>query len=134
MSASQAIDCPFCHLSSDRILDSNAYAVAVSDGFPVSPGHTLIIPRRHNASFFELEPDEITAVYELLCRMKARLDDRLKPAGYNIGINIGEAAGQTVEHVHVHLIPRFVGDVIEPQGGVRNVIPGKGPYEPPNRG
>jgi diadenosine tetraphosphate (Ap4A) HIT family hydrolase len=134
MNAFQAVDCPFCLLPSERVLDSNAYAVAVSDAFPVSAGHTLVIPRRHNACFFELGPDEITAVYELLCRMKARLDDCLRPAGYNVGINIGEAAGQTVGHVHVHLIPRFFGDVIEPRGGVRNVIPGKGPYEPPNRG
>ncbi len=131
MSAFRPIDCPFCHLPADRILDDNAHAVAVADAYPVSPGHTLVIPKRHRASFFELSMDEITAVYELLRRMKARLDGTLKPAGYNVGINIGEAAGQTVGHVHVHLIPRFVGDVGEPRGGVRNVIPGKGPYGEP---
>jgi diadenosine tetraphosphate (Ap4A) HIT family hydrolase len=130
----QPIDCPFCHLPSDRILEDNAHAAAVADAFPVSPGHTLVIPKRHSAGFFELGLDEITAVYELLCRMKARLDDTLKPAGYNVGINIGEVAGQTVGHVHVHLIPRFPGDVAEPRGGVRNVIPGKGQYEQPKCG
>jgi diadenosine tetraphosphate (Ap4A) HIT family hydrolase len=128
MSDSRATDCPFCALPVARILDENAHAVVVADAFPVSPGHTLVIPRRHTAHFFDLSFDEITAVYELLCRVKIQLDNNLKPAGYNVGINIGKAAGQTIAHVHVHLIPRFSGDVTEPQGGVRNVIPGKGPY------
>jgi diadenosine tetraphosphate (Ap4A) HIT family hydrolase len=110
------------------VLEENGQAVAIADAFPVSPGHTLVIPKRHGAGLFELTVDEVMAVYELLGRMKARLDRDLKPAGYNIGINIGEAAGQTVGHSHVHLIPRFCGDVAEPRGGVRNVISGKGPY------
>jgi diadenosine tetraphosphate (Ap4A) HIT family hydrolase len=131
MSAFKAGDCPFCNLAPGRILDSNVHAVAVVDAFPVSPGHTLVIPKRHNACFFELATEEIAAVHELLCRMKARLEEALKPAGYNIGINIGEAAGQTIGHLHVHLIPRFLGDAAEPRGGVRNVIPGKGPYTLP---
>ena len=121
-------DRPFCRLPPARVLEENGHAVAIADAFPVSPGHTLVIPKRHGAGFFELTPGEVMAVYELLVRMKARLDGDLKPAGYNIGINIGEAAGQTVMHSHVHLIPRFWGDVSEPRGGVRNVIPGKGPY------
>ena len=128
MNAFQPSDCPFCHLPPGRILDSNAHAVAVADAFPVSPGHTLVIPNGHGACFFELALDEITAVHELLNRMKARLDEMLKPAGYNVGINIGEVAGQTIGHLHVHLIPRFLGDVTEPRGGVRNVIPGKAAY------
>jgi diadenosine tetraphosphate (Ap4A) HIT family hydrolase len=106
----------------------NVHAVAIADAFPVSPGHTLVISKRHSACFFELTVDEITAVHELLHQMKIRLNNEFKPAGYNIGVNVGEAAGQTVMHLHIHLIPRFVGDVIEPQGGVRNLIPGKGPY------
>jgi diadenosine tetraphosphate (Ap4A) HIT family hydrolase len=113
---------------------ANSHALAIADAFPVSPGHTLVIARRHTASFFDLGPNEIAAVYELLGQTKARLDETLKPAGYNIGINVGDAAGQTVGHVHVHLIPRFLGDVAEPRGGVRNVIPGKGPYEQTGRG
>jgi diadenosine tetraphosphate (Ap4A) HIT family hydrolase len=128
MSDSQASDCPFCRLPADRILEQNAYAVGVADAFPVTRGHSLVIPRRHGARFFELTLDEVTAVYELLCRMKARVDEGLKPDGYNVGINIGEAAGQTVPHEHLHLIPRFVGDVADPRGGVRRVIPGKGPW------
>jgi diadenosine tetraphosphate (Ap4A) HIT family hydrolase len=128
MSDSQPSDCPFCHLPPERILDANTHAVAVADAFPVSAGHTLVVPRRHTVCFLQLTLDEMAAVYELLGRMKAHLDARLRPAGYNIGVNVGEAAGQTVLHAHVHLIPRFVGDVPEPRGGVRNVIPGKGPY------
>ena len=128
MSDSRPNDCPFCRLPAGRVLEENGHAVAIADAFPVSPGHTLVIPKRHGAGFFELTVDEVLAVYGLLGRMKARLDRDLKPAGYNIGINIGEAAGQTVGHLHVHLIPRYCGDVAEPRGGVRNVIPGKGPY------
>ena len=131
MSDFKRSDCPFCKLSPGRVLDSNDHAVAVADAFPVSPGHTLVIPKRHNSCYFELAMDEIAAVHELLCRMKTRLDETLNPAGYNIGINIGEAAGQTIGHLHVHLIPRFLGDIAEPRGGVRNVIPGKGPYQLP---
>lgn len=85
-------------------------------------------PRRHVDSFFELDEEEVVAVYELLRRMKDPLDATLKPGGYNVGSNIGATAGQTVGHVHIHLIPRYVGDVPEPVGGVRNVIPGRGHY------
>jgi diadenosine tetraphosphate (Ap4A) HIT family hydrolase len=128
MSDSRPSDCPFCRLPAGRVLEENGHAVAIADAFPVSPGHTPVIPKRHGAGFFELTVDEVMAVYELLGWMKARLDRDLKPAGYNIGINIAEAAGRTVGHLHVHLIPRYCGDVAEPRGGVRNVIPGKGPY------
>jgi diadenosine tetraphosphate (Ap4A) HIT family hydrolase len=128
MSDFRPSDCPFCQLPPTRILAENAHAVAVADAFPVSAGHSLIIPRRHNDSFFELAPNEVLALYELLSRMKFQLDRQLKPAGYNVGINFGEAAGQTVTHLHVYLIPRFFGDVTERRGGVRNVVPGKGPY------
>ena len=128
MSDSRPNDCPFCRLPAGRVLEENGQAVAIADAFSVSPGHTLVIPKRHGAGLFELTVDEVMAVYELLGWMKARMDRDLKPAAYNIGINIGEAAGQTVGHSHVHLIPRFCGDVAEPRGGVRNVISGKGPY------
>jgi diadenosine tetraphosphate (Ap4A) HIT family hydrolase len=115
-------------LPAERILEANAQALAMADAFPVTPGHTLVIPRRHTVSFFELTEEEIIAVHELLRRMKHRVDDTLKPAGYNIGVNVGTVAGQTVKHVHFHLIPRYSGDVADPVGGVRNVIPGKGRY------
>jgi diadenosine tetraphosphate (Ap4A) HIT family hydrolase len=125
---SRPSDCPFCWLPAERILETNARALAIADAFPVSPGHTLIIPRRHTTSFFELTEDEVAAVYELLRRMKDFLDDTLKPGGYNVGVNVGAAAGQTIAHVHVHLIPRYPGDVADPVGGVRNIIPGRRRY------
>jgi len=128
MSDFRLSDCPFCCLPAGRVLEANAQALAIADGFPVTKGHTLIIPRRHVACFFDLSEEELTAVYDLLRRMKDRLNANLKPGGYNIGINVGTVAGQTVEHVHVHLIPRYSGDVADPVGGVRNVIPGKGRY------
>jgi diadenosine tetraphosphate (Ap4A) HIT family hydrolase len=121
-------DCPFCRLPAERILKCTARALAVADAFPVSAGHTLVIPRRHVTSFFELTEDEVAAVHQLLRRMKDRLDETLKPGGYTIGINVGAVAGQTVAHVHVHLIPRYAGDVADPVGGVRNILPGMGRY------
>jgi diadenosine tetraphosphate (Ap4A) HIT family hydrolase len=128
MSDSPSANCPFCQLPPGRILDGNPHAVTIADAFPVSPGHSLVISKRHCACLFELNPNEITAVYELLHRRKLHLDVTLKPAGYNVGVNIGKAAGQTVMHFHAHLIPRFLGDVTEPQGGIRSIIPGKGIY------
>jgi len=128
MSDFRPSDCPFCCLPSERIVKTNAHALAVADGFPVSSGHTLIIPRRHVVSFFDLTEEEMKAVFDLLRQMKDHLDENLKPGGYNIGVNVGAVAGQTIEHVHLHLIPRYSGDVADPIGGVRNVIPGKGRY------
>lgn len=102
--------------------------MVIRDGFPVSPGHSLIIPRRHLASFFELEPDERDGLIALLEEAKRRLDREFKADGYNVGINDGAAAGQTVPHLHIHLIPRFVGDQSDPRGGVRWVLPEKADY------
>ena len=121
-------DCPFCHIDSGRVLDENELALAIADAFPVSNGHTLVISRRHVADFFDLSDAEVAAVCELLFRVRRRLADELGPEGFNVGINVGVAAGQTVMHVHVHLIPRVVGDLADPRGGVRNVIPGRGQY------
>jgi diadenosine tetraphosphate (Ap4A) HIT family hydrolase len=128
MSDFKPIDCPFCYLPLERFLETNTEALAVADAFPVSPGHTLIIPRRHVTSFFDLTEYEVAALHKLLRRVKNRLDRDLKPQGYNIGINIGPVSGQTVAHAHVHLIPRYTGDVADPVGGVRNIIPGRGRY------
>jgi diadenosine tetraphosphate (Ap4A) HIT family hydrolase len=102
--------------------------VAFKDGFPVNPGHTLIIPRRHVAGLFELTAADQAAVWALLQPVKERLDARHSPAGYNVGINVGEAAGQTVAHAHVHVIPRYAGDVEDPRGGVRWVVPERAKY------
>lgn len=125
------MDCSFCQLETSRIVADNALAIAVRDGFPVNPGHTLVIPRRHVASWFDATADERAALMDLVDEVKASLDKELHPAGYNIGINVGQAAGQTVMHLHVHVIPRFAGDVDDPRGGVRFVIPARGNYQRP---
>jgi diadenosine tetraphosphate (Ap4A) HIT family hydrolase len=120
--------CPFCTLPHARILGENAHAVWIRDGFPVSPDHSLVIPRRHLASFFDATNEERLALLQLLDQAKAAADAEFHPDGYNIGINDGPAAGQTVPHLHLHLIPRFQGDLPDPRGGVRWVIPDKADY------
>lgn len=107
---------------------SSALSLSFFDGFPVSPGHALIIPRRHVVSFFDLTQDERQDMFNMVDEVKRILDDRFHPDGYNIGVNIGEAAGQSIFHVHLHLIPRYSGDVPNPRGGVRGVIPHKQSY------
>ena len=107
---------------------NNELAYSARDTYAVSPGHTLIIPRRHVASFFDLTPDEIIACMELVNEERNALDEELKPDGYNIGVNVGPAAGQSILHAHIHLIPRYKGDVENPQGGVRHVLPEKAYY------
>lgn len=128
MSDSTSLECPFCHLEPGRALDENDLAIAFADAFPVSPGHTLVIPRRHVSDFFELSGAEVAAVVELLFRIRSRMGAEHRPNGFNVGVNIGAAAGQTVMHAHVHLIPRYLGDTLDPRGGIRNVIPGKRNY------
>ena len=121
-------NCPFCQLDAARIAFADDVTLVIRDAFPVSPGHTLFSPRRHVGSFFELTPPQRASMFELLTQAKAELDETLQPDGFNIGINVGKAAGQTVFHLHFHLIPRYSGDVPDPSGGVRHVIPGKGNY------
>jgi diadenosine tetraphosphate (Ap4A) HIT family hydrolase len=120
--------CPFCSLPAERIVDDGPFAFVIRDGFPVSPGHTLIIPKRHIASFFEVTDAERTDLMSLLAAARVDLDRQFHPAGYNIGINDGAAAGQTVPHLHIHLIPRYPGDQDDPRGGVRWVLPAKAAY------
>jgi diadenosine tetraphosphate (Ap4A) HIT family hydrolase len=120
--------CPFCSLPKERIVLESSVALVIRDLFPVSPGHTLIIPRRHVGSFFETTAYEREQLLAILDTAKHRLDLELKPAGYNIGINDGTAAGQTVMHVHIHLIPRFEGDSPDPRGGVRWIFPERAAY------
>jgi diadenosine tetraphosphate (Ap4A) HIT family hydrolase len=122
--------CAFCTLAPARVIAENELAVVVRDGFPVSPGHTLIIPRRHIESFFDLAGEERTAMLTLLDSAKTELETEFHPDGYNIGINDGVAAGQTVAHLHIHLIPRYRGDRQDPRGGVRWVLPDKAQYWP----
>lgn len=120
--------CPFCTLPANRIVLENFDGMVIDDGFPISPGHTLIIPRRHMGSFFDLSETERNSLLSLLEDAKRRLDKEFRPDGYNIGINDGSVAGQTVPHLHIHLIPRFHGDRKDPRGGVRWIIPEKADY------
>lgn len=120
--------CPFCSLSGDDVVGGNAFHSLIRDRFPVSPGHSLIIPKRHVASLFELTAVEFSALHELLHLAREQLDAQYQPAGYNVGVNVGAAAGQTVFHLHVHVIPRYAGDCEDPRGGVRWVLPGKAVY------
>ena len=113
------MSCIFCeyYIMKNYILE-NELAFAIYDKYPVSKGHVLVIPKRHYASYFDATPEELTAINELIIQIKEILDE-LKPDGYNIGINVGEAAGQTVFHLHIHVIPRYTGDVDNPRGGIR---------------
>jgi superfamily II DNA or RNA helicase/diadenosine tetraphosphate (Ap4A) HIT family hydrolase/HKD family nuclease len=123
-------NCPFCAISPDRLVLATDLVVAIRDAYPVSPGHTLVIPRRHIATFFDTTPQERVAIGEAVVALKVQLDAELhpKPDGYNVGFNAGQAAGQTVMHLHVHVIPRYAGDLLNPRGGVRAVIPHKADY------
>ncbi|GAV25194.1 HIT family hydrolase [Carboxydothermus islandicus] len=115
--------CVFCEIyqkEKEKIIAENNLAFAIFDAYPVNPGHSLIIPKRHYPDFFQSTVEEISAIYDLLQKVKKILDEKYHPDGYNVGVNIGETAGQTVFHLHVHLIPRFKGDVENPRGGVRN--------------
>jgi diadenosine tetraphosphate (Ap4A) HIT family hydrolase len=121
--------CIFCErLHAPELLAENDLAGGFLAGFPVSPGHALIVPRRHEADFFLLSPPEQAAMLSLLGRVRAQIDDRFSPDAYNLGVNAGKAAGQTVLHTHLHVIPRYVGDVDEPRGGVRWVLPATARY------
>lgn len=121
-------ECPFCRLLRGGTLPGNPLAASFEDAYPVSPGHTLIVPRRHVASYLDATPDEKRAMWELADEICARLTTERAPAGFNLGINVGPAAGQTVWHVHLHVIPRYEGDMADPRGGVRHVIPEKAKY------
>ncbi len=120
--------CPFCSLFSDRILLKSELSLAFLDGYPVSAGHALIIPRRHVSSLFALSAEELGDAWKLVEATREILIQKHRPDGFNIGVNDGEAAGQTVGHAHIHVIPRYTGDVPEPRGGIRWVIPGKAAY------
>jgi diadenosine tetraphosphate (Ap4A) HIT family hydrolase len=120
--------CPFCNMPEDRIITADDLVYCIRDKYPVSPGHILIITRRHAPDFFELTDDERRAMQAMLIKMKRMLDAELNPQGYNVGINVGRSAGQTIDHAHLHLIPRFGGDMPDPKGGVRGVIPEKQKY------
>ena len=124
---SKSMDCIFCKL--DRaILAETKLSLAFLDGFPISEGHTLVIPKRHVASLWDMTTEEYADAFSLVRQVKDLIQEKFKPDGFNIGVNCGDAAGQSVFHAHIHLIPRYTGDVSNPRGGVRNIIPGKGNY------
>lgn len=121
--------CPFCNPDSEReLIVESATAYAMFDKFPVSMGHALIIPKKHCADYFDLTFKEQSACSFMLNTVRKIISTTFNPDGFNVGINVGEAAGQTISHVHIHLIPRYQGDVKEPRGGVRGVIPEKKNY------
>lgn len=120
--------CPFCRPRPERILEETSLTRTLIDGYPVSPGHTLVTTTRHVADLFQVSEAEREALWDALARARDRLISERSPDGFNVGVNVGEAAGQTVMHVHVHVIPRYKGDVSNPRGGVRGVIPGKAAY------
>ena len=122
-------DCIFCNMESSRKIDENDLFYVIRDGFPVTSLHTLIIPKRHVETYFGLTEAEVLSMNILINKHKELIEkDDTTVSGFNIGINCGEDAGQTVFHCHVHLIPRRKGDMDEPKGGVRHIIPDKGYY------
>ncbi len=126
---SKEVECPFCNLLKEaELIVESAQAFAIFDKYPVNPGHALIIPKRHVSDYFELSFKEQSSCIFMLNKVKDLIQNRFNPDGYNIGLNVGDIAGQTVNHVHIHLIPRFKGDVDDPKGGVRGVIPSKKAY------
>lgn len=120
--------CLFCQPERSRIAFENDQLIGLWDAFPVSPGHLLVIPRRHIPTWFDATPEEQVGLLKGIEMARHVITDRHAPAGFNIGINVGETAGQTVFHLHIHVIPRYAGDLPDPRGGVRNVIPSKGNY------
>ena len=127
MSTTEKI-CIFCLRGEREAVHAHELALALPDTYPLTQGHTLVIPRRHVSSFFELTTAERVAMLGLLDIAKADLDKRHRPDAYNIGINDGPAAGQTVMHVHMHLIPRYANDTSDPRGGVRWIFPERAAY------
>ena len=120
--------CPFCEPEPDRVWLRTETSIVLWDAFPITSGHTLVVPRQHVASIYELSAEEHAALWALVADARQRLNDDLHPDGFNIGLNDGEAAGQTILHAHIHIIPRRDGDVADPRGGVRWMIPDKARY------
>jgi diadenosine tetraphosphate (Ap4A) HIT family hydrolase len=125
---SQPRNCPFCALGAAALSLANEHGQALRDQFPISLGHTLVVPRLHIGSVFDLAPETQDAIWRLVGEVREQLSAEFHPYGFNVGLNDGLAAGQTVMHAHIHVIPRYTGDVAEPRGGIRWVIPAKAPY------
>lgn len=121
-------DCPFCSINLSLILYTNMVGLAIRDRFPVSLGHSLVIPFAHTSSIFDLPEQDQQKIWELVIQLRKEIMIEFNPNGFNVGINDGFAAGQTVPHAHIHVIPRYDGDLADPRGGIRRVIPKKAPY------
>ena len=121
-------DCFLCKLPSERIIAECKLTYTIRDGYELSPGHSLILPKRHMPTFFDVTVDEQAALFAAIQQAKQELDREFSPDGYNIGINNGEFAGQSIPHLHIHLIPRYRGDVENPKGGVRWALPERADY------
>lgn len=122
------MSCLFCDYSKDEYIVENDLAFGIFDKFPVNEGHMLIIPKRHFESFFDATEEEIVALYDLIKEGKKYLDKEFNSDGYNVGVNVGEYGGQTIMHLHIHLIPRYKGDIENPKGGVRKLKKELVPY------
>jgi diadenosine tetraphosphate (Ap4A) HIT family hydrolase len=122
------VSCPFCEAGVEHLVLASDHAIALPDAFPISDGHTLVVPRRHVESVFDLRPEEQADLWLLVARVRRKLIADHDPDGFNVGVNDGAAAGQTVSHAHVHVIPRSEGDVRDPRGGVRWVLPERARY------
>ena len=122
-------DCLFCDFDNPELIEEGEHCYSRRDGYPVSQYHTLIIPKRHVASYFDLEEYEVVDMHKMLHKMRARIKEWDETvSGFNVGVNVGRDAGQSIFHVHMHLMPRRKGDIDNPQGGVRGVIPSKRTY------
>ena len=121
-------ECVFCKKPQWEIICENKLAKAFYDQYPVNQGHILIVPKRHVETFFEASPEELSAINDLIFKVKEILEERYKPDGYNIGVNVNSAGGQTIFHLHFHVIPRYSGDVKNPRGGIRRIKKSLIPY------
>lgn len=130
VAVTQSDECPFCERIAvpHDLLAESVLCVAFYDTTPLNPGHVLIVPHRHESDFLALFPEEHDAVLRMATQVRARLDEQFWPDGFNVGANVGEAGGQTVAHAHLHLIPRYWGDVPDPRGGIRCLIPERTRY------
>jgi len=129
MTSTTHLGCPFCAPREEAVLAESALSLAVRDRYPVAPGHTLVIPRRHVGSIFDLMPAEWQDLWDLVRQVRTiMMEESSGEWDANVGVNDGPAAGQTVDHAHVHIIPRTPGDVPDPRGGVRWVVPQRADY------
>lgn len=115
------MSCIFCEYDKEEYIAENDLCFAIFDKFPVNEGHALIIPKRHFSNYFDATKEEIAAIYDLSHEVKKIIDDKYSPDGYNIGVNVNHEGGQTIMHLHMHIIPRYKGDIEDPRGGIRRI-------------